>query len=130
MIREMTIEIPGRPPTPNARRHWTVTARDNAAWKAAAHAEATFTRLEWEARHGMPWESLERATVAATFVVSTRARRDWDNLTATLKPLLDGCVDAGILLDDSNLVVESFGPFAIRHEARKTAVMLTIAEPA
>lgn len=129
MTRQLVIEIPGRPPTPNIRRHWRTIARDNATWKATAIKCAGEAKRQWESGHRMPWKPLERATVAATFMVGTKAHRDWDNLVATVKPLLDGIVAAGILLDDSSLVIESFGPFAITHSPRATAVVLTIAEP-
>jgi hypothetical protein len=127
--RQLRIEIPGRPPTPNVRRHWRTIARDNAEWKGTASVVAAAAKREWERRHGMRWHPLEDAVVGVVFIVGTKAVRDWDNLIATLKPLLDGAVEAGILLDDSNRVIRSLGPFTIEYEHRETGVVLLISEP-
>ena len=101
---ELTIRIEGRPPTPNARRHWRVTALDNEVWKsiAAAAADAAI-----DGQYGGQWEPLERAEAEVTFVVGTRTQRDLDNLIASTKPLTDGLVAAGVIRDDSLDVLTS-----------------------
>lgn len=34
-MRTLTVEVQGRPPTPNSRRHWRVIAKDNDLWSEA-----------------------------------------------------------------------------------------------
>lgn len=95
----MTIRIDGRPPTPNARRHWRVTALDNETWKGAARVVAL-------ASIPVGWEPLERCTAEVTFLFPTKSRRDWDNAIASTKPQWDGIVAAGVIVDDSMRVIE------------------------
>lgn len=121
-VREITVEIPGRPPTPNARRHWRTIARDNAEWKdkgwlAAMKAMERTPELGWSTRIMMievgtkarPRQEprqvakmpMQYAHVEVAIVVPTFGRHDWDNGVASLKPLFDGMVAAGIVVDDS-----------------------------
>jgi Holliday junction resolvase RusA-like endonuclease len=122
MTRSILITIPGRPPTPNARRNWRVTARDNARWKEAAV----------EAADGVvpdDWTPLERASVRVTFIVPDRRPRDLDNLVASSKPLTDGVVLAGVLAGDSiNHIVRA--EYATRYEPGVTATEYLIEEAA
>jgi Holliday junction resolvase RusA-like endonuclease len=53
------------------------------------------------------WHPLGRAILSVVFVVPDHQRRDLDNLIAGTKPLTDGIVDAGILVDDSTRVIVS-----------------------
>lgn len=105
--QQLTIRIPGRPPTANARRHWRSVARDNETWKETATLVANGERSEWESRHGLKWRPLRRCDVRITFGVHTRAVRDWDNLIGSTKPLTDGLVAASVMLDDSIRVIRS-----------------------
>ena len=96
------IEIVGWPPSANARpgnRH--ERARITAEWRGDMCTLAGQHRLAWRRRHGQTWEPLKVATMIVTFVLPTKGRHDWDNLVSTLKPLLDGIVDAGLIVDDS-----------------------------
>lgn len=44
----------------------------------------------------------KKAEVSVTLVIpDSRYKRDQDNALASLKPAIDGCVDAGIILGDS-----------------------------
>lgn len=101
------IVIPGRAPTPNARRHWRQIARDNAEWKAAALAIASNALRQWEGSHGLKWRPVFHASVVVTFSLPDRRSRDLDNLIASCKPLLDGIVQAGVITDDSVDVIDS-----------------------
>lgn len=51
--------------------------------------------------NGRPRPYWPRAEWGARFYFAHRRRHDEENLAATLKPYLDGLVDAGILIDDS-----------------------------
>jgi len=118
ILQEITIRVPGRPPTANARRHWRSVARDNETWKNSTTHTAEQAKHEWEARHGLKWRPLRLADLTVVFGVHTRAVRDWDNLIGSIKPELDGIVAAGILLDDSIRVIRSIS-FAIAQSPRE-----------
>ncbi len=49
-----------------------------------------------------------------TFHVTDKRRRDLDNLMASIKPLWDGIVDAGILQDDSAEYLRHGPPSLVR----------------
>lgn len=100
-MRSVTIMIPGRPPTPNARPGNVFAQRTQSnRWKVDA---------AWVAKAVLPldWVPLERANVRVVFGIPTRARRDMDNLIASTKPLTDGLVEAGVMVDDSIFVIAS-----------------------
>lgn len=103
--RSISIRIPGRPPTANARRHWHKVAEDNETWKGAATQLARAELHEWESVYGLRWSPLRWAAILVTFGVHTHAVRDWDNLIGSIKPLLDGLVAAKVLTDDSIRVI-------------------------
>jgi hypothetical protein len=106
----ITVRIPGRPPTPNARRHWRTTHRDNAEWRTVARESAILGG--WDYRGPEP---ITACTIAIEFVVPDRRRRDLDNLIASTKPLTDGIVASGLLADDSGDVIRSVS-YSVRYE--------------
>ena len=75
----------------------TAQVREDAAmlWRQDMQRKDDPQRLE------MPLECAVHASV--TFVLPDKRRRDLDNLVALVKPLLDGAVDAGIMVDDSQV---------------------------
>lgn len=124
-LRSVTITIPGRPPTPNARRHWRAIAKDNEAWKADAQRIAASTLA------ALPdgWVPLGAAELEIVFVVPDRRARDLDNLIASTKPLTDGLVAAGVLTDDSIAVLGTIR-YGWRHEPRVDATEYLVREVA
>lgn len=97
-VSELTITIPGRPPTPNARRHWRARAKDDAHWKSVASLAAAKVVPD-------DWTPLRRARLSIEFLVPDRRERDEDNLIASSKPLTDGLVEAGVLAGDGSKVI-------------------------
>lgn len=77
--------------TANDRGHWSQRAGAVAAWRMVAKQAAN--------RAGIPPQ--DRLHVRLTMVPADRRRRDPDNLSGALKPILDGLVDANVLPDDS-----------------------------
>jgi crossover junction endodeoxyribonuclease RusA len=72
----------------NSREHWAAKAR------TTQQVRFTASRL---------CEPLRRANkieVVLTYFPKDSRRRDADNLVATLKPICDGIVDAGVVTDD------------------------------
>jgi len=104
------VEIPGRPPTPNETNRRVAQARwrERREWRATAHEFANEARLRWERRTGQKWETLPKAAILVRFMLPDGRRRDLDNLIASVKPLLDGIVDAGIIADDSTSCILTF----------------------
>lgn len=113
-MRTITVDVKGRPPTPNARRHWRTVAADNAVWKNLTWAAASeaLQKAGWATKVVMSGGKRPEAMLVATepmlfaevevaIVVPDERDRDWDNGVASLKPVFDGCVAAGIVVDDS-----------------------------
>lgn len=115
LFQTIEVVIEGRPPTLNSRRHWRAVAADNKAWKGIVTAEARQAVISFERRHGLRWRTLRLCTLDVVFVVKDRRSRDWDNLISTIKPEIDGLVEAGVMLDDSSEVVVRVS-FTIRYE--------------
>lgn len=123
IYREITIEIPGRPPSLNERRHWRAIARDNATWKAAAVEAAGIAVGQWQRDHGLDWRTLSKVALSVTFIVPTRIRHDVDNLISTLKPLLDGVVAANVIEDDSFEVIRYFDVGCDYRKGRRATIL-------
>lgn len=88
-----------RPPlTANQRMHWRKKAAITKDVRTAARLAA----------HRIP--DLGRCEVTLTWFVKDRRRRDADNLISTLKPLCDGLVDAGVVQDDTPLLMVKHMP--------------------
>ena len=103
--------------TANQRHHWAVKAKLTAAWR---------DRAAWSAQAAKLPAIEGRVHIMATVHRDTRLGR-WDvtNWAPTAKAAIDGLVDAGVLVDDSNRYV--VGPDMRAGEARPTpALVLTI----
>ena len=92
----------------NHRTHRMVEARRVSAWRAAAK-DAADDRNHFNGP----------AHITATFHKTRAGRWDAGNLYPTAKAIVDGLVDAGILVDDSNEYV--IGPDMRAGEKRDTA---------
>lgn len=92
-MREWTIPLPypGPPLSLNDRRSWQARHRITKQVRRDACLLARANRIP----------ALDRCCVQLLYAPPDRRRRDDDNLTATLKPLCDGLVDAGIVPDDT-----------------------------
>jgi hypothetical protein len=96
MVIEIGIAgIPTRP-NENRRLHWSARAKDEKIWRNSARLSA----LDALRRSGHADDyPLRRAAIEYVFVLE-RASGDLDGLVAAAKPLLDGIVEAGVLVDD------------------------------
>ena len=80
----------------NDREHWAPRAK---RVKEVRTASALLAR-----QAGIP--RLESARVRLVWLVSDRRKRDRENIVATLKPAIDGLVDAGVIEDDAWWIVK------------------------
>jgi len=95
------VEIPGLLPketNPNWRGHWAVKARATSFLRREAFYCA---RAVCYIRPDPRW--VEAYVTVNFYIPDARHIRDRDNAIASLKPAIDGCVDAGILRDDKEL---------------------------
>lgn len=72
----------------NSRIHWAAKAR------ITSSVRRTTSRL------CKPLGAANQIQVTLTYIPKDSRRRDADNLVATLKPICDGIVDAGVVTDD------------------------------
>ncbi len=96
--RVLRLVIP-RPPqelTPNARAHWRPKHRASKKYKAAVYWLAMEGKLHFE-----HWPGIE---VTPTFHFVKPARRDLDNLAASLKTAYDAITLTGIVANDYSLI--------------------------
>ena len=121
MTRAVTIRVEGRPPTPNARRHWRGIATDNAHWKEVGR-RATIAALP------AGWRPLDRCRMTVLFIVPDHRDRDDDNLIAAQKPCLDGIVRGGAILDDSRRVIVEREYLGQEYRKGESATVYTITE--
>ena len=89
----------------NDRNHWSKAASKRRTIRQLAEQTARFSHAP----------SLERARLVVEIAFPDRRRRDPHNYMATVKPIVDGLVDAGVLPDDD--AKHLLGPDLRRHTA-------------
>lgn len=85
--------LPDKRLSPNAREHFMRKASVVADIRKEAWVTA---RNAWGSEPAM-----KQARIIYKFIVTTRGRRDVENLLSSCKGAVDGIVDAGVLVDDS-----------------------------
>lgn len=91
-----------------------LTANDRLHW--ATRARLTKQLRQWGYLLGREGEGvaclgLQHAHVEIEFAYPDRRRRDRSNLAPTVKALMDGMIDAGLLPDDSDRYLD--GPYTV-----------------
>lgn len=100
--------------------HWAVTAKKR---KEVRSTSALLARQASIPR-------LDTARVRLVWLVSDRRRRDRENITATLKPAIDGLVDAGVVEDDCWwIVTESSCAIALVEKGNEGVYLQVLGEP-
>ena len=94
----LEIGVAGIPTRPNENRrlHWGARAAGEKTYREAARLAALAALRSSGRADDYP---LRRATLEYVFVLE-RAAGDLDGLVAASKPILDGIVEAGVLVDD------------------------------
>lgn len=118
----IVIALPmSRPPLSlNDRMHYRVKAKYVAELRGLAHALARAEKVA----------PMERAVVTLHYRPRDRRARDAANMHATLKPLTDGLVDAGVLTKgDSSEYVEERCKIHLAETGIPGAMWLTLEDP-
>lgn len=89
-VAHVLVDLRAEALTANRRVHWTVRQSRSRLLR----------RKGLYAAHGLPRLQRARLTVEVTW--PDGRRRDVDNLRPTIKPIVDGMVDAGVLPDDDD----------------------------
>jgi Holliday junction resolvase RusA-like endonuclease len=87
----LTFNYPSPPITANQRHHWRKKATLTKQVRVASSLLARSARIP----------AMAKCEVSLIWFVSTKHRRDVDNIVPTLKAMCDGLVDAGIVPDDT-----------------------------
>jgi crossover junction endodeoxyribonuclease RusA len=117
--RAWTVELPITTPLSlNDRTHWRIKAKHVAALR---HGTTVIVRAE-----KIP--TLARVQVELHYVPRDSRRRDPLNLVATLKAVEDGCVDAGLMTDDSQEHFTSTMPIIDPPAGRASRLYIVIRE--
>jgi hypothetical protein len=122
----MVIKVPMLPAkelNPNWKGHWAQRAR-----AAKTLREATYLCALMQSKNTRP--GYKKAEVSVKFLVRDwRYIRDADNALASLKPAIDGCVDAGIIQDDSPDCLSYRLPFMwVKDREQAPAIILEFKE--
>ena len=115
----LTLPLPDKILSPNARSHWAVKARAKRSARESARLR-TLKALREAGRQPPKWR---RAAVELVFYWPTRHTRDRDNALASMKAALDGIADAGVVEDDAGFVP---WPADMRHDRDRPRVEITI----
>ena len=124
----LEVTLAGIPPGPNQQRgqHWGRIADTATFWKGQTTTlirEAV--RRAQKANHDprFPWPAVD---VEVTFRYTTANRRDVGNLIASLKPVLDGLVTAGVIKDDSYVYLDDVRAVVQRRLAASREIVLLV----
>ena len=112
----LTVSIPPRTLSPNARVHWAVKMKATRKSRVEAWAAVQVAMHEQNVKGG--WKGAECRVV--WFARDSR-RRDRDNLLSSLKATFDGLVDGGLLVDDAGI---THLPLAVEVDSKRPRVEL------
>ena len=93
----ITLPLPPRQLSPNARVHWRTKARYTKKYR---HTARQLTMIA--GGRGQRWT---RASAQATFYWPDPQRRDIRNAEQCPSPAYNGIVDAGLIVDDNSVVL-------------------------
>lgn len=94
MTVRIELRLPDASLNAHAKGHWRSKAKATANARFAAHAVAASTIRRGHAAFGS-------CVLNLTFHLPDNRRRDAINLAQSMKPSIDGMVDAGVMRDDS-----------------------------
>ena len=122
----ITVPAPGPYMSMNDSEHFRAKARRTKAWRTAAKNAAgrdVTTTTPGRLRYLPP------CIITCTFSVPDRRRRDPANMAATVKPCVDGMVDAGLWPDDTPEYITTVEPtFVVVPRGQQRTVVFTLTE--
>jgi len=111
------------------RLPWTkppLSLNDRSDWRARARAVKDVRRVAAAYVRAAHIARTDRIRVVLTYHPRDARRRDSDNLTATLKAVCDGIVDAGVVTDDTPELMVKDMPVIAAPMPRDPHLTLTI----
>jgi crossover junction endodeoxyribonuclease RusA len=95
---ELSFFLQGHPPLPNRSQylHWARKSRETKVWRTAAFYAARSAFRD----STLDGQALHPVRIDVRFFYKVRRTRDRANMVASLKPVIDGLVDARIMPDD------------------------------
>ncbi|MGE3449744.1 MAG: hypothetical protein AB7H92_19415 [Microbacteriaceae bacterium] len=115
-VHEIRLPWPAPPLSLNDRGDWRARARRTKAVRRTAAAFVRAARIP----------HAERIRVTLTYHPRDRRTRDSDNVVATLKPVCDAIVDAGVVADDDPAHMAKDMPVIGTVDTKDPRLMLTI----
>ncbi len=127
-MSEWEIRLPWTTPplSLNDRSHWRAKASKTATVRALTKTVVSLCYVATSDTIPTKWP-LSRAAITLTYYPRDRRRRDRTNLVATYKACVDGCVDAGVIPDDTPQWLEELMP-VIAEPDGDPRLVLTIRE--
>ncbi len=120
MTLAITLPIPDRGLSPNARKHFMAKAKLVKNARTAAMVEVlSIVPGGWKPR----WRF---ATVRIQWFTHTKRRPDADNCLSSLKPAMDGIADSGLLDNDRGL---RFEPIEFAVDRENPRIVIHISNP-
>jgi len=116
----ITLPLPDKCLSPNARVHWVKKAKVVKSYRRLAG----WTVLCQIHPLNPPLERWQKAKYTARFYFPDKRRRDADNAIASIKSALDGVADAGLVVNDSGLWPER-PEFLIDKESPRLEITFT-----
>lgn len=120
----ITLPLPPRELSPNARVHYMAKARAVKKYRRWAATEAQVAMGTFSLKHAYFWTA---ATVRVRWFTRTRRRPDADNALASLKAAFDGMADAGLFANDRGLTHKPI-VFAVDKANPRVEITVTCAE--
>jgi hypothetical protein len=100
LVFRIWLSLPPEGTNPNARSHW----RKKAEHVSDYRMEAKLVAINELNRMKIVKPRWSDSTVQVTYVHKTKAYRDRDNIIASMKSAFDGLQDAGVLINDYELL--------------------------
>jgi hypothetical protein len=124
VVLKLTLPIPSKLLSPNARAHYIPKAKAVKAGRELACLVATRCLLDAEMKQPR-WSA---AFYSVSFFTETARKQDDDNLLGRLKATRDGFADAGIVEDDYAFKLAGYPACKVAKDAKNPRVEIVIWE--
>jgi hypothetical protein len=120
-MRTVIVAISGHPPGGNELHQMNrfAVSKSRLVWRQATQRSVVLPD---------GWTPLTYASLAVEWRYRVKRNRDLDNLVAGLKPVIDGLVSAGVIVDDHSGVLAEIGPLTVQIGCSRDETVLTVTE--